>query len=84
MVSPRRTSHQSSHCSLSKDVISLVVGCSSTSKDVRDSLVQSLASLSQKRILKLHINLQKHKGDMTLTDYLEILKTIFDKLEAIG
>ena len=69
--------------SFSEDLISLVVGCS-TSKDVWGTLAQAFASLSQTYILKLHMDLQKPQGDMALTDYRQRLKTISDELSVIG
>lgn len=61
---------------LFKDIISLVVGCSSF-KNVK-------VTLALTHILKLHMDLRKPQGDMILTDYLQRWKIISDEFVAIG
>lgn len=70
--------------SLSEDVLSLVVGLTS-SHQIWATLEAPLASPSNTRVLQLDMTLQQHRQeDDTVSVYLQKAKAIYDKLVAAG
>ena len=72
------------YSTLSSPVIAMVVGLS-TSLEVWNTLEERFTSTAKANVLNLKMELQSiRKGNETITTYLQRVKTVSDKLSAVG
>jgi hypothetical protein len=72
------------YSTLSSPVIAMVVGLS-TSLEVWNTLEERFTSTARANVLNLKMELQSiRKGNETITTYLQRVKTVSDKLSAVG